>query len=203
LQQGYDRSLGKCNVLSAITFIIDLTDACPAELFPEVVRRQELFTLTHVFPAPKRTAMHDRFAAFANIVSHWAGKPQVFTAAVLLLAVWALFGPAAGFSDQWQLVINTGTTILTFLMVFVIQNTQNRHSLALQIKLDELIRAVKSAKNELIDLEDLAEADLERLQQRFAALGEKARGRVEVTLEVPRRRRRAGKAAQKPKNHHQ
>jgi low affinity Fe/Cu permease len=147
--------------------------------------------------------MNDRFAAFANIVSHWAGKPQVFTAAVLLLVVWALFGPAAGFSDQWQLVINTGTTILTFLMVFVIQNTQNRHSLALQIKLDELIRAVKSAKNELIDLEDLAEADLERLQQRFAALGEKARGRVEVTLEVPRRRRRAGKAPQKPKNHHQ
>jgi low affinity Fe/Cu permease len=89
--------------------------------------------------------------------------------------VWAVFGPILGYSEQWQLIINTATTILTFLMVFIIQNTQNRHTLALQIKLDEVIRAIRGAKNELIDLEDLSEAELETLRRRFQSLGEHAR----------------------------
>jgi low affinity Fe/Cu permease len=119
--------------------------------------------------------MADRFGAFAAWVAHWSGKPHIFAAAVLLLLVWAVFGPFAGFTEQWQLVVNTGTTILTFLMVFIIQNTQNRHTIALHLKLDEIIRAIGAAKNELIDLEDLSEAELERLQHRFQALGERAR----------------------------
>jgi low affinity Fe/Cu permease len=119
--------------------------------------------------------MADRFGEFAAWVAHWSGKPQVFVAAVLLLCVWAIFGPITGYTEQWQLVINTGTTILTFLMVFIIQNTQNRHTMALQLKLDEIIRAIGAAKNELIDLENLSEAELERVQHRFHALGERAR----------------------------
>jgi low affinity Fe/Cu permease len=119
--------------------------------------------------------MSDRFAAFAAWMSQWSGKPHVFAAAVALLALWALFGPLTGYSQDWQLVINTATTILTFLMVFIIQNTQNRHTTALQIKLDEVIRAIDGAKDELIDLEELSEAELEKLQKRFRKLGERAR----------------------------
>ena len=129
--------------------------------------------------------MSDWFGAFAAWVSHWTGKPQVFATAVALLLLWAAFGPLAGFSEQWQLIVNTGTTILTFLMVFIIQNTQNRHTTALQIKLDEVIRAIDGAKDELIDLEDMSEAELERLQKRFRALGERARnGKFHVRLPI-------------------
>ena len=141
--------------------------------------------------------MSDRFGTFANWVSHWSGKPQIFATAVALLLLWAAFGPLAGFSEQWQLVINTGTTILTFLMVFIIQNTQNRHTTALQIKLDEVIRAIAGAKNELIDLEELSEAELERLQKRFRALGERARnGRMPETGHKPVR---GSASARKPR----
>lgn len=119
--------------------------------------------------------MTDRFGAFSAAVAHWSGKPHVFAAAVALLILWAIFGPWTGYSEQWQLIVNTGTTILTFLMVFIIQNTQNRHTIALHIKLDEVIRAIDGAKNELIDLEDLSEVELERLQKRFHHLGERAR----------------------------
>jgi low affinity Fe/Cu permease len=119
--------------------------------------------------------MSDWFGRFSAWVAHWSGKPQVFASAVALLIIWACVGPLAGYSDQWQLIINTGTTILTFLMVFIIQNTQNRHTMALEIKLDEVIRAIGGAKNELIDLEDLSEVELERLQKRFQELGERAR----------------------------
>ena len=119
--------------------------------------------------------MTDRFGAFSAAVAHWSGKPQVFAAAVAALILWAIFGPWTGYSEQWQLIVNTGTTILTFLMVFIIQNTQNRHTIALHIKIDEVIRAIHGAKNELIDLEDLSEVELERLQKRFRHLGERAR----------------------------
>jgi low affinity Fe/Cu permease len=112
---------------------------------------------------------------FAAWVSHCSGKPQIFVTAVAGLILWAVFGPFTGFSQEWQLVVNTGTTILTFLMVFIIQNTQNRHTTALQIKLDEIIRAIAGAKDELIDLEEMSEAELERLQKSFRALGERAR----------------------------
>ena len=119
--------------------------------------------------------MNDRFATFANRVSQWTGKPVIFICAVGLLITWALCGPITGFSQQWQLIVNTGTTILTFLMVFIIQNTQNRHTSALQIKLDEVIRALRGAKNNLIDLENLTEAELNELQERFSSLGKQAR----------------------------
>jgi low affinity Fe/Cu permease len=104
----------------------------------------------------------DRFARAATRVSEALGSALAFLAALLVIVVWAISGPIFGFSDTWQLVINTGTTIVTFLMVFVIQNTQNRDAKATQVKLDELIRAVSNARNEFIGLEDRNEEELER-----------------------------------------
>src|SRR6187551_591716 len=99
---------------------------------------------------------------------------MAFAAAVLLILVWLVSGPIFGFSNTWQLTINTGTTIVTFLMVFVIQNTQNRDARVMQLKLDELIRAVESARNELVDMEDLSDAELQRLQHQFESLRKSA-----------------------------
>jgi low affinity Fe/Cu permease len=107
------------------------------------------------------------------------GHPATFGIALLVILVWALTGPVFHYSDTWQLVINTGTTIVTFLMVFLIQNSQNRDSAAMQIKLDELIRALKGARNELVDLEDLNERELEKMKAHYTHLAEKARARLE------------------------
>ena len=115
------------------------------------------------------------FARFATWTAHATGHPLAFVLAVLLIAVWLVTGPLFRFSDTWQLVINTGTTIVTFLMVFLIQNTQNRDSAAVQLKLDELIRAVAGAHNALLDLEELAEEDVERLRGRYQAMARRAR----------------------------
>jgi low affinity Fe/Cu permease len=115
------------------------------------------------------------FARFAKWTAHAAGHPLAFLAAVLIIAGWAITGPIFGFSDTWQLVINTGTTIVTFLMVFVIQNTQNRDGAAIQLKLDELIRAASGAHTALLDLEELTERDLEHLRARYEALARSAR----------------------------
>jgi low affinity Fe/Cu permease len=104
-----------------------------------------------------------------------AGKPATFVVAVALVVVWAISGPMFHFSDTWQLVINTSTTIVTFLMVFLIQNTQNRDTAAMQIKLDELIRALDGAHNALLDLEELNEKDLQRFRRRYEQLAEEAR----------------------------
>jgi low affinity Fe/Cu permease len=103
------------------------------------------------------------FARFAHFTSKWAGKPITFLICVALVVVWALVGPIFNFSDSWQLVINTSTTIVTFLMVFLIQNTQNRDSLALQIKLSELVLAMKGAPNRFASVEDLSDEELEKL----------------------------------------
>jgi len=108
-----------------------------------------------------------------------SGKPATFVIAVLVIIVWAVTGPIFGYSDTWQLVINTGTTIVTFLMVFIIQNTQNRDTQALQLKLDELIRVTKGAHNLMLDLEQLDDEHLERLRQVYEKLANKARGENE------------------------
>ncbi len=116
--------------------------------------------------------MGEIFHKFAVKVSKLAGSPWMFAGALLLIVVWALTGPIFHFSDTWQLVINTGTTVVTFLMVFLIQNTQSRESEAIQLKLDELLRAVAKARTRLVDLEELSEEELEHLHEEFRRLRE-------------------------------
>lgn len=115
------------------------------------------------------------FTRFAAVVVYQAGRPGVFGTAVVAIVVWAVMGPVMGFSDGWQLTINTGTTIVTFLMVFLIHNTQNRDATALQIKLDELIRVSEAAHNTLLNLEELSPEELERFRQRYVRLAQMER----------------------------
>lgn len=117
--------------------------------------------------------MHEKFRAIARRVSSVIGHPVAFVAAAIGVLGWAASGPLFGYSDTWQLVINTTTTIITFLVVFLIQNTQNHDSRVLQLKLDELIRAVKEARTGLVDLEELADEDLDRLESEFRRLRER------------------------------
>ncbi|MGD9502612.1 MAG: low affinity iron permease family protein [Methyloceanibacter sp.] len=131
--------------------------------------------------------MHPRpswFARFAQTVSHVTGRPKAFIFAVTAIVLWGTTGPFFGFSDTWQLVINTATTIITFLMVFVIQNTQIRDTIAMQIKLDELIRVTRTASNKLLDLEELDDRELEALRQTYEKLAR------EIPHHQARRRRR-------------
>jgi len=109
----------------------------------------------------------DAFRVFARRSSSMLGSAWAFTAALLVIVIWLVTGPVFHFSNTWQLIINTATTIITFLMVFLIQNTQNRDAKAVHLKLDELIRAVKDARNELVDLEDLSDEELQKLEQQF------------------------------------
>jgi low affinity Fe/Cu permease len=119
------------------------------------------------------------FSQFATRTAQLAGKPLVFLIAVAVVVVWAISGPFFGFSDTWQLVINTSTTIITFLMVFLIQNTQNRDTLALQLKLAELIIAMHGAKNNIATAEDLCEEDLERLHEAYRKRADETLGHLE------------------------
>ncbi len=121
--------------------------------------------------------MNELFRKFAHTVSAIVGSSWAFILAVAIVVVWAAAGPLFRFSDTWQLVINTGTTIITFLMVFLIQNTQNRDAKAIHLKLDELIKGVKGARTGLVDLENLTDAELEKLQQQFTRLHHKERKR--------------------------
>ena len=115
------------------------------------------------------------FSRAARWIARAAGQPAAFVTAVLIILIWLLTGPIFGFSDTWQLVINTGTTIITFLMVFLIQNTQNRDSEAVQVKLDELIRSMEGAHNALLDLEELSVEELDRIRNRYEELARHAR----------------------------
>ena len=118
------------------------------------------------------------FIRFAETVSSWAGRPMAFILAFGTIIVWMISGPVFGFSDTWQLIINTGTTIVTFLMVFLIQNTQNRDSRAAQLKLDELIRATEGAHTVLLDLEELDDTELERIHDQYEKIAAEARKRL-------------------------
>ena len=116
----------------------------------------------------------DAFRVFARHSSIALGTAWAFAGAVLVILVWVLTGPMFHFSDTWQLVINTATTIVTFLMVFLIQNTQNRDAKAVHLKLDELIRALKDARNELVDLENLSDEELKKLEEQFKSMRKRA-----------------------------
>ena len=119
------------------------------------------------------------FTRFAKWAARATGKPGTFIGAVIVILLWAISGPLFDFSDTWQLVINTGTTIITFLMVFLIQNTQNRDTEAMHIKLDELIRAASSAQNTMMDLEELDEKELDEIRAKYEKLAENARKKLQ------------------------
>jgi low affinity Fe/Cu permease len=114
------------------------------------------------------------FHKFARSSARWAGRPTAFSLAILTILAWLITGPIFHFSDTWQLVINTGTTIITFVMVFLIQNTQNRDSEAAQLKLDELLRATPGAHTALLDIEELSDEELDEIKRRYAELARRA-----------------------------
>jgi low affinity Fe/Cu permease len=117
------------------------------------------------------------FTRLTKTTAHASGQPSTFIVAASVIVVWAALGPLFDFSDTWQLVVNTATTIVTFVMVFLIQATQNRDSEAMQVKLDEIIRAIGNAKNELLDLEELEERDLRRIRKTYEDLAREARAK--------------------------
>jgi len=121
------------------------------------------------------TKSRSLFTRFSQATARWTGRPTAFALAAGTILVWGISGPLFGFSDTWQLVINTGTTIITFLMVFLIQNTQNRDSEAIQVKLDELIRVTEGAHTALLNLEELEEKELEQIRKQYEAIAERAR----------------------------
>ncbi|HEY1050135.1 MAG TPA: low affinity iron permease family protein [Prosthecobacter sp.] len=133
-----------------------------------------------------KTAANSRtwFSTFAKKTARLTGRPVTFGIAAAVILIWAVTGPIFGYSDTWQLIINTGTTIVTFLMVFLIQNTQNRDSEAMHVKLDELIRAIEGAHNALLDLEELEEEDLDKIRATYTQLAEEARDALDEVEEV-------------------
>ena len=136
----------------------------------------------------------ESFTRFAKATARASGQPVTFGLAVFVILVWAVTGPLFQFSDTWQLVINTGTTVITFLMVFLIQNTQNRDSVAMQIKLDELLRAAKGAQTAMADLEDLTEEELEAFQSHYRTLAEQARRDMRQSEGLPFAKERTERA---------
>jgi low affinity Fe/Cu permease len=145
-----------------------------------------------------RSGVGQRLERWSRNVTAWTGSSWAFALAVLVILVWLVTGPVFGFSDTWQLVINTGTTIVTFLMVFLIQRAQNKDSLAIQLKLNELVAAVAGASNRLIDVEDMDEAELRRLQVFFRRLAEMAKRDIDLgqshSVEEAESRHRAKRA---------
>ena len=135
--------------------------------------------------------MRDIFRKFAQAISHAVGSPWAFIIATLIIVVWAVTGPFFGYSDTWQLVINTGTTIITFLMVFLIQNTQNRDAKAFHLKLDELLKGVKGARTGLVDLEDLTDEELDELQTYYERLHKNAASHATKRKSSGKKKKRA------------
>ena len=125
-----------------------------------------------------RSELGRRLEHLSRVATHWTGSSWAFGIAVLVIVAWLLTGPMFGFSDTWQLIINTGTTIVTFLMVFLIQNTQNRDAKAIHLKLDELIRALGRARNRLLDLENMTDEEIARLEDEFRELRVRAAERA-------------------------
>ncbi|MGI9113529.1 MAG: low affinity iron permease family protein [Chthoniobacterales bacterium] len=141
--------------------------------------------------------LRDAFHVFARKSSSVLGSAWAFIIAILIIFVWAITGPTFHFSDTWQLIINTGTTIVTFLMVFLIQNTQNRDAKAVHLKLDELIRAIKGARNDLVDLEKLSDDELKKLEEQFTRLRERAEKAADRTEKAADRAAEVQKAVQR------
>lgn len=128
--------------------------------------------------------MQDSFRKVASKISNWTGKPTAFIIALLILGFWGFSGPVFGYSDTWQLMINTGTTIVTFLMVFLIQNTQNRDAKAIHLKLDELIKVMKGARRGMVDIEDLSDKELDALREEFKEYHNKHAKDIESTTKA-------------------
>jgi low affinity Fe/Cu permease len=131
------------------------------------------------------SGLREHFRKFAHSTSLFVGSPWTFTLACLVIIAWAVTGPIFHFSDTWQLVINTGTTIVTFLMVFLIQSTQNRDTRAVHLKLDELIRALKGARNALVNLEEMSDEELDKLQREFERVCGARKGKKEMQPRPP------------------
>src|SRR5215469_7446230 len=127
-------------------------------------------------PAPEQKARnsHDWFGHFATSASNWLGSRWAFVLAILIIVIWGVTGPVFHYSDTWQLIINTGTTIVTFIMVFLIQNTQNRDAKAINLKLNEIIRSIGKAQNDLIDIEKLSDEELDRLAEQYERIRQHA-----------------------------
>jgi low affinity Fe/Cu permease len=160
-------SLSRLILFQVLCFRIDSR----ANFIPFRQGRITMYSETHTERMNNmESKMNEFFRLFARTVSEYAGSFWTFIAALLIVVVWATTGPIFGFSDTWQLIINTGTTIITFIMVFIIQNTQNRDSKAVHLKLDELIRVTKSARNRMLDVEDLSDEQLKKLREQFAQL---------------------------------
>jgi len=130
---------------------------------------------------PSGTSIGRRFEAFSKIITHWTGSTGAFACALGVIVVWALLGPVFRFSDTWQLVINTGTTIVTFLMVFLIQRSQNKDSLAIHLKLNEIVAAMNGASNRLVDVESLSEKELAQLHTYYRELANLCKREIDVT----------------------
>ena len=118
----------------------------------------------------RKQTQGDAFGKFAAAASGWLGSKWAFVGAIVIIAIWGVTGPLFNYSDTWQLVINTGTTIITFLMVFIIQNTQNRDARAINLKLDELIHAIGTAKNQMMDIEKLSDEELDQIHERYTQI---------------------------------
>ncbi len=134
---------------------------------------------SYLHGTPNQSTLSARFSSFAQATALWTGHPIAFLLAVIVVLAWIVTGPLFNYSDTWQLVINTGTTIVTFLMVFLIQNTQNRDTLAIQLKLSELVLAMKGADNEIAAIEDLTDQELEKLHQNLRTRAETALAHLE------------------------